>query len=473
MKTTIKFPKSDSFAFFVTINKIAKALDNAFFTVKENPDEEPVLQKKLGAGISLADSRLYKNQLSYKVQIDGADTQFMEVGVRYFFDVKGTIGNAQKTFLWGELILSDTETGYLNPAMQGDTVAVAQVYTATFETGAQSQYVETESDPVATAKIGDMTKLNTTAKDTLVKAINEVNAPTFTESAPLENVVSGEKQSTLWGKVKKWLSSLKALAFKDKVGTGDITDGAVTTAKFSSDAKCPKATNADNATNSTNSTNSTNATNAKKVNNIEFVSDSGVIKRKSSIKVPVTMGNELRSASGTSMYELTVQGTLVVGQKLVYNNETAEITEDDSENGYYTLACVTGGQFAQQAGKTIVVDVDFSTTIPQRELLWGGSKSIGTTIPEMAQISGDFNGSVLEIYYAAKHSSTNDCTRYYAKFTTYSSVSKQTIISFAFYAKGTTSDVHKVAIYLNADGSLSFMAQDAGVWIEKIYKISE
>lgn len=239
MKTTIKFPKSDSFAFFVTINKISKALDNAFFTVKENPDEEPVLQKNLGAGISLSDSRLYKNQLSYKVQIDGADTANMEVGVRYFFDVKGTIGNAQKTFLWGELILSDTETGYLNPAMQGDTVAFAQVYTATFETGAQSQYVETESDPVATAKIGDMTKLNTTAKDTLVKAINEVNAPTFTEAEALENVVSGEKQSTLWGKVKKCFSSLKALAFKDSVGTAD----------FATDAKCPSATNADNATN--------------------------------------------------------------------------------------------------------------------------------------------------------------------------------------------------------------------------------
>lgn len=246
MKTTIKFPKSDSFAFFVTINKISKALDNAFFTVKENPDEEPVLQKKLGAGISLSDSRLYKNQLSYKVQIDGADTQFMEVGVRYFFDVKGTIGNAQKTFLWGELILSDTETGYLNPAMQGDTVAVAQVYTATFETGAQSEYVETEVDPVATAKIGDMTKLNTTAKDTLVKAINEVKkaaddaeTPLFTEATARENIESGEKQPTLWGKVKTWFSSLKALAFKDKVGTSDFEAG----------AKCPNATNAVNATN--------------------------------------------------------------------------------------------------------------------------------------------------------------------------------------------------------------------------------
>ena len=274
MKTTIKFPKSDSFAFLVTINKIAKALDNAFFTVKENPDEEPVLQKKLGAGVTLVDSRLYKNQLSYKVQIDGADTANMEVGVRYFFDVKGTIGNAQKTFLWGELILSETETGYINPAMQGDTVAVAQVYTTTFETGAQSQYVETESDPVATAKIGDMTKLTTTAKDTLVKAINEVNTPTFTEAATRENIASGDKQPTLWGKVKKWLSSLKALAFKDKVEMVDITDGSISTEKFASDAMCPNAsyaTSAGSATNATNAnyatsagsaTNATNATNA-------------------------------------------------------------------------------------------------------------------------------------------------------------------------------------------------------------------
>lgn len=276
MATTIKFPKSDSFAFFVTINKISHLLDNAFFTVKENPNEEPVLQKKLGAGISLVDNRLYKNQLSYKVQIDGADTQFMVVGARYFFDVKGTIGNAQKTFLWGELILSETETGYINPATQGDTVAIAETYTATFETGAQSQYVETESDPVAMAKIGDMMTLNTTAKGTLVKAINEVNAPTFTQAANLENVVSGEKQSMLWGKVKKWFSSLKALAFKDKVGTADINDGAVTgtkiqagaisdtqiayagisstriakkaitTEKFADDAKCPFSTDATN-----------------------------------------------------------------------------------------------------------------------------------------------------------------------------------------------------------------------------------
>lgn len=236
-KTILKFPKNDSVAYFLTINKIEKELDSAYMTVKENPDDtEPLIKKSLGAGISLVDNRLYKNQLSYKIQLDGADTQFMEVGVRYFFDIKGTIGNAQKTFRAGELILSETETGYLNPATTGETTMIAQVFETDFATGAQSEYVETEVDPVAMKKIGDMTKLDTTEKGTIVKAINEVKkavddaeTPLFTEATARENIESGEKQPTLWGKVKKWFSSLKALAFKDKVGTND----------FEADAKCP------------------------------------------------------------------------------------------------------------------------------------------------------------------------------------------------------------------------------------------
>lgn len=236
-KTILKFPKNDSVAYYLTINKIEKELDSAYMTVKENPnDTEPLIKKSLGAGISLVDNRLYKNQLSYKIQLDGADTQYMEVGVRYFFDIKGTIGNAQKTFRSGELILSETATGYLNPATTDETTMIAEVLETDFATGAQSEYVETEVDPVAMKKIGDMTKLDTTEKETIVKAINEVKkavddaeTPLFTEATKRENIESGEKQPTLWGKVKKWFSSLKALAFKDKVGTND----------FEADAKCP------------------------------------------------------------------------------------------------------------------------------------------------------------------------------------------------------------------------------------------
>lgn len=236
-KTILKFPKNDSVAYYLTINKIEKELDSAYMTIKENHnDTEPLIKKSLGAGISLVDNRLYKNQLSYKIQLDGADTQYMEVGVRYFFDIKGTIGNAQKTFRSGELILSETATGYLNPATTNETTMISDVLETDFATGAQSEYVETEVDPVAMKKIGDMTKLDTTEKETIVKAINEVKkavddaeTPLFTEAAKRENIESGEKQPTLWGKVKKWFSSLKALAFKDKVGTND----------FEADAKCP------------------------------------------------------------------------------------------------------------------------------------------------------------------------------------------------------------------------------------------
>lgn len=37
--------------------------------------------------------------------------------------------------------------------------------------------------------------------------------PTFTQATTRENIASGETNSTLWGKVKKWLNDLKAVAF--------------------------------------------------------------------------------------------------------------------------------------------------------------------------------------------------------------------------------------------------------------------
>lgn len=252
MDKTIKFTKGDSYAGYVTIDDINQALDAAFFTIKENSDDKPLIQKKLGAGISLADNRLYKQQLSYKFQLDGFDTVNLEIGTRYLYDFKGLIGNVQKTLLSGELILSATQTGYITPSEVGGDTPVEETFNATLSIGAQSQYIETEVDPVACAKIGDMTKLDTTEKETIVGAINEVKkgvdnvgTPTFTEATAQENIESGETQPTLWGKVKKWFSSLKALAFKDKVGTND----------FEADAKCPQAVKANSSFSATNATN--------------------------------------------------------------------------------------------------------------------------------------------------------------------------------------------------------------------------
>ena len=46
---------------------------------------------------------------------------------------------------------------------------------------------------------------------------------TFTAAGSRTNISSGEKLSTIFGKIAKWFSDLKALAFKDKVSDSDIS----------------------------------------------------------------------------------------------------------------------------------------------------------------------------------------------------------------------------------------------------------
>lgn len=53
----------------------------------------------------------------------------------------------------------------------------------------------------------------------------------FTATSTRTNISTGEKLSVLFGKIAKWFSDLKALAFKDKVNTNDIDDDAVTADK--------------------------------------------------------------------------------------------------------------------------------------------------------------------------------------------------------------------------------------------------
>lgn len=45
---------------------------------------------------------------------------------------------------------------------------------------------------------------------------------TFTAAGKRENIYSGETMATIFGKLHKWLSEIKGLAFKDKVGTDDL-----------------------------------------------------------------------------------------------------------------------------------------------------------------------------------------------------------------------------------------------------------
>ena len=81
---------------------------------------------------------------------------------------------------------------------------------------------------------------NTTQDEELNKKVNSTGGElkdtvvTFsdTEVTTDANVASGEKTSTLWAKVKRWFERLKKLAFKDTVGTADIDNKAVTSAKL-------------------------------------------------------------------------------------------------------------------------------------------------------------------------------------------------------------------------------------------------
>lgn len=54
---------------------------------------------------------------------------------------------------------------------------------------------------------------------------------TFTAASTRTNVSTGEKLAVLFGKIAKWFGDLKALAFKDKVNTNDLENGAVTADK--------------------------------------------------------------------------------------------------------------------------------------------------------------------------------------------------------------------------------------------------
>ena len=58
----------------------------------------------------------------------------------------------------------------------------------------------------------------------------------FTASASRANIAASDTIKTAFGKIYKWFADLRALAFKDMVGTADIDNSAVTTGKIASNA---------------------------------------------------------------------------------------------------------------------------------------------------------------------------------------------------------------------------------------------
>ena len=59
---------------------------------------------------------------------------------------------------------------------------------------------------------------------------------TSTQASSRTNLTASETIKAAFGKIRKWFADLKALAFKDKVSTSDIEDGAVTSTKIGTGA---------------------------------------------------------------------------------------------------------------------------------------------------------------------------------------------------------------------------------------------
>lgn len=106
-KYMINFTRGDTYALDVRFKNITEELSEALFTVKENPEGEVLLQASLLKGISLVDDRPYKNEKTYKIQLESDETANLVPSVKYIYDFRVSVGNVVQTILSGVLVVSD------------------------------------------------------------------------------------------------------------------------------------------------------------------------------------------------------------------------------------------------------------------------------------------------------------------------------------------------------------------------------
>lgn len=234
----ISFTKGDTYALAVKFKNITSDLGSAYFTVKENADDEPLIQKSLGAGVSKIDDRSYKQEKTYKIQLQSEDTANLEPLVQYLYDFRVAFGNVVQTILSGVFVVKHSISDVSTTSTTTLDVTLSDVLESDVSTTPATQGIEYEQDPVACAKIGDLTGLSTTDKETIVKAINEVNTKLANEAQTITTKISEESTARAAEdeKLKKRLSDVEDCL-------SDIDDGTKIV---------PNATNATNAKNAIN-----------------------------------------------------------------------------------------------------------------------------------------------------------------------------------------------------------------------------
>lgn len=100
----LEMTKGDTFSFGIEIVELGQALDSAYFTCKENYDDEtPVFQKSLLNGIVL--DHIEGNNYYYDIRIAPEDTQNIEPK-KYYYDLEINIDNDTFTIAKGILDVS-------------------------------------------------------------------------------------------------------------------------------------------------------------------------------------------------------------------------------------------------------------------------------------------------------------------------------------------------------------------------------
>lgn len=297
----IEFTKGDTYALAIKFKNITEDLRLAYFSVKDNPDDAPLIQKSLGAGITKIDDRGYKNEKTYKFQLQPADTVNLEAQVQYLYDIQVTVGNVVKTVLHGVFLLRNTITGTSAVTTQNLEVEVDdEVETEMLDTVSATNGVEYEQDPVACAKIGDLTALTTTSKGTVVQAVNEVKNGVNSNLDKLTKIENGTNKMPYAKDVTEKI---------DGVLLGEIFE-----------------TNKKTVKNATNATNSTNATNAEKV--------TSKIGEKALSEIFESDGTTVKKASYAND-ALSCENAVTAQWLKAQNYETNKITK----TGVYAVTC--------------------------------------------------------------------------------------------------------------------------------------